>query len=32
MFGTVVGKPVEVELVESIKRGAERCRFIIRMS
>ena len=32
MFGTVVGKPIEVELVESIKRGAERCRFIIRMS
>jgi predicted hydrocarbon binding protein len=32
MFGTVVGRPVEVELVESIKRGAERCRFTIRMS
>jgi predicted hydrocarbon binding protein len=31
MFGTVVEKPVDVELVESIKRGGEECRFIIRL-
>jgi len=30
-FGTVVGKPVDVELVESIKRGGQECRFIIRL-
>lgn len=30
-FETVVGKPVEIELVESIKRGAQRCRFTIRI-
>lgn len=31
MFGTVVEKPADVELVESIKRGGEKCRFIIRL-
>ena len=30
-FGTVVGKPVDVELVESIKRGGQKCRFTIRL-
>jgi hypothetical protein len=30
-FGTVVGKPVDVELVESIKRGGQECRFTIRL-
>jgi len=31
VFGTVVGKPVDVDLVESIKRGAERCMFVIHL-
>ena len=30
-FGTVVGKPVDVELIQSIKRGAQRCEFVIRL-
>ena len=30
-FGAVVGKPVEVELVESIKRGANQCTFMIHL-
>jgi hypothetical protein len=29
-FGAVMGRPVDVELVASIKRGAEQCRFVIR--
>ena len=29
MYETVVGKPVQVELLESIKRGGKFCRFII---
>jgi predicted hydrocarbon binding protein len=29
MFETVVGKPVDVHLLESIKRGAERCSFTV---
>jgi predicted hydrocarbon binding protein len=31
MFETVVGSPVEVDLLESVKRGAERCRFTVRL-
>lgn len=31
MFETVVARPVEVELVESIKRGADQCRFTVRL-
>jgi predicted hydrocarbon binding protein len=31
VFGVVAEKPVEVELIESIKRGAEQCRFVIRL-
>jgi predicted hydrocarbon binding protein len=30
-FETVVGKPVHVDLIESIKRGAQRCRFAIQL-
>ena len=29
-FEAVVGKPVQVQIVESIKRGGQECRFIIR--
>lgn len=29
MFEAVVGKLVEVTLVESIKRGGRRCQFVI---
>lgn len=28
---TVVGKPVDIELVESIMRGSERCKFVVQM-
>jgi predicted hydrocarbon binding protein len=31
MFETVMGTPVEVELLESVKRGAERCSFTVRL-
>ncbi len=31
MFETVSGKPVKVELVQSVKRGAPDCRFIVRI-
>jgi len=31
MFETVTGKPVEVELRHSIKRGADSCRFTVRL-
>jgi hypothetical protein len=30
MFETVLGKPVKVELLESIKRGGKRCHFVVR--
>ncbi len=30
-FETVVGRPVAVTLVESVKRGGRRCRFTIRL-
>jgi predicted hydrocarbon binding protein len=30
-FEAVLGKPVDVELVESIKRGASRCEIIVRL-
>jgi predicted hydrocarbon binding protein len=30
-FGTVIGKPVGVELVQSIVRGAETCEFVITL-
>lgn len=30
-FEAVVGKPVNVTLIESIKRGAKRCRFTIQL-
>jgi hypothetical protein len=31
MFETVLGKPVKVELLQSVKRGAPDCRFTIRI-
>ena len=31
MFETVVGKPVSVKLIDSIKRGAKTCTFTIRL-
>jgi predicted ArsR family transcriptional regulator len=31
MFETVAGKPVKVELLESIKRGGQACRFVVRL-
>jgi predicted hydrocarbon binding protein len=31
MFETVVGKPVDVDLRKSIKRGAQQCSFTIRL-
>jgi predicted hydrocarbon binding protein len=31
LFETVMGKPVEVELIQSIKRGAENCKFTIQI-
>lgn len=31
MFGTALGRPVPVELVESIKRGGRRCHWVIRV-
>ncbi len=31
MFETVLGKSVEADLLESIKRGAARCRFVVRL-
>ena len=31
MYETVLGKPVDVQLTESIKRGGEACRFIVRI-
>jgi predicted hydrocarbon binding protein len=30
-FEAVVGGPVDVTLVESIKRGGERCKFVVRV-
>lgn len=31
MFELVVGKPVDVDLTESIKRGGQKCRFTIQL-
>jgi predicted hydrocarbon binding protein len=31
MFERAVGKPVRVELTESIKRGGKACRFVVRV-
>ena len=31
MFETVLGEPVEVELLDSVKRGAKQCRFTVRL-
>jgi predicted hydrocarbon binding protein len=31
VFEKVVGKPVEVTLVESIKRGGQQCKFVIHL-
>ena len=31
MFETVAGNPVDVDLLESVKRGAERCSFTVRL-
>lgn len=31
MFETVSGKPVRVELLQSVKRGARDCRFLVRI-
>jgi len=30
MFETVLGEPVEVELLDSVKRGADQCSFTVR--
>jgi hypothetical protein len=30
-FGTVLGRPVQVSLLESILRGGERCRFVVEL-
>jgi hypothetical protein len=30
-FGAVMGKPIEVELIQSIVRGAETCEFAITL-
>jgi predicted hydrocarbon binding protein len=30
-FEAVIGRPVDVALVESVKRGGQRCRFTIRL-
>jgi predicted hydrocarbon binding protein len=31
MFETVLGKPVKAEFLESIKRGGEKCRFVVHL-
>jgi predicted hydrocarbon binding protein len=31
MFETVTGTPVDVRLLESVKRGADRCAFTVRL-
>ena len=31
MFERIVGKPVKVELLESLRRGGKKCRFLIRI-
>ena len=31
VFGAAAGKPVQVDLLESIKRGGEKCRFVVRV-
>jgi predicted hydrocarbon binding protein len=31
MFETVLGKPVKAELLESIKRGGTKCRFVVQL-
>jgi hypothetical protein len=31
MFGVVAGHPVKVEIVQTIKRGAPDCRFVVRV-
>jgi predicted hydrocarbon binding protein len=31
MFETVAQKPVRVELVHSVKRGASSCKFLVRL-
>lgn len=31
MFETVAGRPVRVEVIQTIKRGASDCRFIVRL-
>ena len=31
MFERVLGEPVEVELLDSVKRGAKQCRFTVRL-
>ena len=32
VYETVSGKPVTVEIVETVKRGAQRCRFNVKLS
>lgn len=31
VFGAATGKPVHVDLLESIRRGGEKCRFVVRI-
>jgi hypothetical protein len=31
VFETVAGKPVKVELLQSVKRGAPTCQFLVRL-
>ena len=31
MFERVPGEPVEVELLDSVKRGADQCGFTVRL-
>ena len=31
VFETIVEKPVDVNLIESVKRGGEACRFTVRI-
>ncbi len=31
VFGAVVSKPVEVDLLDSVKRGGQKCRFVIKL-
>jgi predicted hydrocarbon binding protein len=32
VFSAAAGKPVQVELLESIKRGGQQCRFVVKLA